>query len=121
MSKSNNNPESVEKDLSESERLKAVRDLIFGDNMAEYQQEFAQIRDQIGEFQALSEKKLASESAALTEKLDALEHTLNQSVKKMQVEMDQNIDRLEGLCADIVNNRREVGQAMAKIAETLQK
>ena len=107
--------------MNENERLKAVRELIFGESMAEYQQEFSLIRDQISLSQKLSEEKLASETAILSEKLDAMEHSFNKAMKQLNTELDKNIERLDAICADIVSNRQEVGRAMAHIAETLQK
>ncbi|MGB5707279.1 MAG: hypothetical protein WBM41_10615 [Arenicellales bacterium] len=121
MSKTNLAEASAEPAMSESERLKAVRDLIFGENMAEYQKEFSLLREQIAEHQIIAQEKLASESAALSEKLDALEYSFDQSLKKFKQEVVQHVDRLEGVSAEIVENRQEVGRALAQIAEVLQK
>lgn len=121
MSKTNLAEASAEPAMSESERLKAVRDLIFGENMEEYQREFDILRKQIAEHHKFAQEKLASESAGLTEKLDALEYSFNQTLKKFREEMEQHVERLENVSTEIIENRQEVGRALAQIAESLQK
>lgn len=121
MTKLKTNAANSDNAMSESERLTAVRDLIFGENMAEYQQEFIQIREQLNIFQNQSEEKLRDEITALNEKLDAMEHSFQQMVKNLQTEIDKNIEHLNGAVDDLIANRQEVGRAMAQIATTLQK
>jgi chromosome segregation ATPase len=121
MSKSTAAAAQAEVLMNESDRLTAVRDLLFGENMAEYEHEFSQIRNQLRDFQSLTEQKLVNEIAALSEKLDAMEHSFNKVLKELNKEIDNNIERLDGVCNEIVSNRQEVGSAMAQIAETLQK
>ncbi len=121
MGKTNSSSDKSGIEMNERERLSAVRDLIFGENMTEYQNEFSRIREQITQGQQLYQEKLSNESTAINEKLDALEYRFNQSIKEVSQSLDQNIERLEGISSEIVVNRQEVGRALALIAETLQK
>lgn len=105
----------------ENARIKAVRDLIFGEDMAEYQKEFGRIRQKMDQQQEGAVTLLRSESAALGERLDAIEHSFEQSLKKLKKAMDQEIDRLESLHNDLVQDRNELGKALAAIGSTLQK
>ena len=73
----------------ENARIKAVRDLIFGEDMAEYQKEFGRIRQKMNQQQEGTNALLKSESAGLAERLDALEHSVNQSLSKLKKEMDK--------------------------------
>ena len=121
MSKAKQSSKKAEEVLTENERLKAVRDLIFGENMVEYQQEFSQLNEQLRSQQQQSEKKLADETSALNERIDALEYSFNETVKALKKEMNDHVQRLESVSASIIDNRREVGQALSKIAETMLK
>jgi len=105
----------------ENARIKAVRDLIFGEDMAEYQKEFGRIRKKMDQQQEGAAMLLKSESAALAERLDAVEHSFDQSLKRLKKEVDQGIDRLESLHNDLVQDRNELGKALASIGSALQK
>ncbi len=131
MSKKNSGSEKSEVTASDDQRLKTVRELIFGDNMAEYQREFANIREQLknqgelasrdlqSESSALA-RKLADEATALQEKIDALEYSMNQSLKKLEETMRQEIDRLDQHNGEMLESRRDLGKALGAIADTLQ-
>ena len=107
--------------LAENERIKAVRDLIFGEDMAEYQQEFGRIREQIEITRSGADASLKSESAMLVERLDALEHQFTESLSRLKKEMDAGLDRLEGLHNGLVQDRNDLGQALSAIGNKLQK
>jgi len=105
----------------EHARIKAVRDLIFGEDMAEYQKEFGRIRQRMDQHKEGAEALLKSESTQLNEKLDAMEHSFNQSLQKLKKEMDDGLDRLESLHNGLVQDRNDLGKALAAIGDTLQK
>ena len=104
----------------ETARIRAVRDLIFGDEMAEYQKEFGRIKEMINQHQATARDQLKNESSGLNEKIDALEHGFDQSLKQLRKEMHEGLDKLEGLHNAMLENRHEVGKALAQIAEFMQ-
>lgn len=131
MSKKNSGSTDSAVAATEDQRLKTVRELIFGDNMAEYQREFANIRELVktqGDLASqnlqsesgLLARKLADESSALQEKIDALEYSMNQSLKKLEDTMRQEIDRLDRHNGEMLESRRDLGKALGAIADTLQ-
>jgi len=105
----------------ENARIKAVRDLIFGEDMAEYQKEFGRIRQKMDQQQEGTTALLKSESAVLSERLDSMEHSFNQSLSKLKKEMDKELDRLESLHNQLVQDRNDLGKALAAIGSNLQK
>ena len=104
---------------SEGERLKAVRDLIFGEDMAAYQQEFSQLRDQIQQNLLHGNENLSSESSTLNEKLDALEFSFNKSLKGLKQELDATADRLDQVNNQVNANRKEMGDLFATLSSSL--
>ena len=131
MSKKNSGSDKSEVAATDDQRLRTVRELIFGDNMAEYQKEFATIREQLknqgelakqnlqSESGALA-RKLTDESTALQERIDALEYSMNESLKKLEETMRQEIDRLDQHNGQMLESRRDLGKALGAIADTLQ-
>ena len=99
------------------ERLKAVRDLIFGEDMAAYEQEFGQLREQIAQHHLAGKESLASEAAVLNEKLDAMEHSFSEKIKEIKTALAATDDRLDGLTQQVAANRREVGNALQDMAK----
>lgn len=99
-----------------SNRLAAVRDLIFGENMQQYEVNFDEVYDKIAKLQQETESKFADLADELDKKVTSLQNASNASVEKLKEELANKIARLDEAKAD----RKKLGKALEKIAQMLQ-
>jgi len=97
-------------------RLAAVRDLIFGENMQQYQQHFDEVYDKIDSLKGQADENLADLTSNLENKIEALQKSTEASIEKLTVDIDKKISRLDEAKAD----RKKLGKALEKIALMLQ-
>lgn len=110
--KGNNKPSNQPVDS----RIAAVRDLIFGENMQQYDQDFTEVSSQIAELRKDTDKNLANLASNLQNKIDALQKSTEASLEKMATDIDKKLERLDDAKAD----RKKLGKALEKIALMLQ-
>ncbi len=110
--KGNNKPSNQPVDS----RIEAVRDLIFGENMQQYDQDFTEVSSQIAELRKDTDKSLANLASNLQNKIDAFEKSTEASLEKMATDIDKKLERLDDAKAD----RKKLGKALEKIALMLQ-
>lgn len=111
-------------------RIAAVRDLIFGENMVQYDQDFTEVSNQIAALKNDTDKNLASLASSLGEsdkdlnnlsttlenKIAALQRSTEVSIEKLSIDIHKKLDQLDDAKAD----RKKLGKALEKIALMLQ-
>ena len=97
-----------------------IRNILMGAQMAEYQAEFAGIR-----------QKMTEDQAQLNEKLDDLSKASNERFEKLEKEMSDRFERLERMLSDHVArldqklleiskaDKQDLGQMLAEISKKL--
>ena len=97
-------------------RIAAVRDLIFGENIEQYEAEFAEVYDKLKVLEDKTNKKLAESVTNLENKLVDLESLVDHKFQDLNDHLDKKIADLEDEKVD----RRKLGVALEKIAQMLQ-
>ncbi|PQJ78802.1 hypothetical protein [Polaribacter porphyrae] len=97
-------------------RIAAVRDLIFGENIQQYDSEFADVYDKIKALQEESKKSLSESVTHLENKLSDLESLMEHKIQDLSDDFEKKIADLDAEKAD----RRKLGKALEKIALMLQ-
>lgn len=97
-------------------RIEAVRDLIFGENIQEYNLEFAAVYDKIQALKEESQRNLEEAVAQIESSLADLERLVDHKVQDLTADLNKGLDELDDAKVD----RRKLGQALEKIALMLQ-
>lgn len=97
-------------------RIAAVRDLIFGENIQQYNSEFADVYNKIKALQEETQKNLSDSVAYLENKLSDLESLMEHKFQDLNDDLDKRLADLDDEKAD----RRKLGKALEKIALMLQ-
>lgn len=97
-------------------RLAAVRDLIFGENIQQYNAEFADVFDKIKVLEDKTNKNLSESVTNLENKLADLESLMDHKFQDLIDDLDKRMADLDDEKAD----RRKLGKALEKIAQMLQ-
>lgn len=97
-------------------RIAAVRDLIFGENIQQYDSEFADVYDKIKALEYQSKKNLAESVTNLENKLADLESLMDHKFQDLNDDLDKRLADLDDEKAD----RRKLGKALEKISQMLQ-
>lgn len=100
----------------EIDRIAAVRELIFGENMKEYSSEFADVYDKIKSLKETTEQNLKESVTNLENKLADLESLMDHKFQDLNDDLDKRLADLDDEKAD----RRKLGKALEKIALMLQ-
>ena len=107
--------ESNENAIPSNDRLEAVRELLFGQNVQEYRGDIKEVRDLIDK----NTEQLRSESSELESKLlkriDELESSLTKMLGEMRSELDAKIDQLQNDKVD----RKQLAKLLSTIANEL--
>ena len=97
-------------------RIAAVRDLIFGENIQQYDSEFADVFDKIKTLQDDTRKNLSESITNIENKLADLESLVDHKFQDLNDDLDKKLADLDDEKAD----RRKLGKALEKIAQMLQ-
>jgi uncharacterized NAD(P)/FAD-binding protein YdhS len=97
-------------------RIAAVRDLIFVENIQQYDTEFADVYDKLKALEDKANKNLAASVTILENKLADFESLVDHKFQDLNDDLDKKIADLEDEKAD----RRKLGRALGKIAQMLQ-
>ena len=100
----------------EIDRIAAVRELIFGENMKEYSSEFADVYNKIQSLKEATDKNLQEAVTNLENKLADLESLMDHKFQDLNDDLDKRLADLDDEKAD----RRTLGKALEKIALMLQ-
>lgn len=113
-SEQNNAP--VEKQQVVDSRIAAVRDLIFGENIQQYNTEFADVYDKLKALENQTRSNLAESVIQLENKLADLESLMDHKFQDLSEDLDKRLADLDDEKAD----RKKLGKALEKIALMLQ-
>ncbi len=97
-------------------KLAAVRDLIFGENMQEYSQEFDDVYNKIKKLKEETSTNLTDTTNKLERRIDELQASLERSIEDLTSDMNQKLEELDDAKAD----RAKLGKALEKIGQMLQ-
>ncbi|MEN8704070.1 MAG: hypothetical protein ABF311_06785 [Polaribacter sp.] len=97
-------------------RIAAVRDLIFGENIQQYNTEFEDVYERIKTLEVTSKQNLTNTVIALESKLSDLENLMDHKFQELNSDLDRKITELD----DEKTDRRKLGKALEKIALMLQ-
>ncbi|RCS26797.1 hypothetical protein DUT90_06625 [Polaribacter sp. WD7] len=100
----------------EIDRIAAVRELIFGENMKEYNSEFADVYSKIQSLKDATDKNLHEAVTNLENKLADLESLMDHKFQDLNDDLDKRLADLD----DEKTDRRKLGKALEKIALMLQ-
>ncbi|WP_397446172.1 hypothetical protein [Polaribacter sp. R77954] len=114
-----NNPETNKETTANDQvdsRIAAVRDLIFGENIQQYNSEFADVYNKIESLKNSTNKNLTEAVTNLENKLADLESLVDHKFQDLNDDLDKRLADLDDEKAD----RRKLGKALEKIALMLQ-
>lgn len=102
--------------LQVDSRIEAVRDLIFGENIQEYNSEFAAVYDKIQALKEESQRNLEEAVTQIESSLADLERLVDHKVQDLTADLNKGLEELDNAKVD----RHKLGQALEKIALMLQ-
>lgn len=97
-------------------RIAAVRDLIFGENIQQYNSEFEDVFNKIKALQNETQKNLGDSVTNLENKLADLESLMDHKFQDLNEDLEKKLADLDDEKAD----RKKLGKALEKIALMLQ-
>lgn len=100
-----------------NERIDAIKKLIFGENMVEYDHKFHDVFEKIEAYHKQSEEHLYKIHQELVDDLKEQSRKFDERVKKLEKEINSHLDKIE----DDKTDRREFGKMLQAIAENLMK
>lgn len=96
----------------EASKIQAVKELIFGTEIKNYEKEFQEIQDHLAEI----EQKLVDESNARESAVQQLEKDMEARLDKLEATLTKKIEELE----DKKTDRAALGKMLVQIGEKLQ-
>ncbi|ARV14543.1 hypothetical protein [Polaribacter sp. SA4-12] len=116
MEKNSEKKQPVVESQKEVDRIAAVRELIFGENMVQYSTEFADVYDQIKTLKDQTNKNLSESVTNIENKLADLESLMDHKFQDLNDDLDKKLADLD----DEKTDRKKLGKALEKIALMLQ-
>ena len=116
MAEKKENSKNAAGNQQEVDRIAAVRELIFGENMKEYSSEFADVYEKIQSLKEATNSNLKDAVSNLENKLSDLESLMDNKFQDLNEDLDKRLADLDDEKAD----RRKLGKALEKIALMLQ-
>lgn len=110
------NNEVVENQQKVDNRIAAVRDLIFGENIQQYDTEFADVFEKIKSLEDQTTKNLTKSVSDFENKLADLESLVDHKFQDLNDDLDKRLADLDDEKVD----RVKLGKALEKIAQMLQ-
>lgn len=116
MENKSENSKATKANQVEDSRIAAVRDLIFGENIQQYNSEFEDVFNRIKVLRDETQKNLGESVANLENKLADLESLMDHKFQDLNEDLDKKLADLDDEKAD----RKKLGKALEKIALMLQ-
>lgn len=98
------------------DRLEAVRDLLFGQNVKEYRDEFKELKDLIKEQRTEIDEEATARQSELVKRMDQMEETFNSSLAATAEKLQQQVDAL----SEAKTDRKALATLLIEIANKLQ-
>lgn len=96
MTKENNQPQNAANDA----KIDAIKELIFGENIQQYDVEFKEIRDSIKLAQKQMNERLENTAAELKNLIDTVQNEQNQKLSDLQSKMNEEVASLKSTKLD---------------------
>lgn len=100
-----------------AERIDAIKKLIFGENMVEYDHKFQAIFEKLEEYHRDSEARLMNVNKQLINDMQSMKQKFEDRVQVLQQEINAHLAKIE----DDKTDRRDFGKMLQSIAESLMK
>lgn len=114
MSKKNGQEEVVEETTNNS-KIEAIKNLIFGENIAEYNDEFEAIKKDVADKKAVLEDLINSTSSELNKAIDNLSTDLNIRITELEDTLDTKANELNEQKVD----RKLLGDLLVKLGNKI--
>ena len=99
------------------QRLEAIKELLFGQNVQEYRDEFRELKDQIKSQSKKSEEKNSELDSILSERIDQLESKVNEQFTAMNKRIEDGLAKLTVNTVD----KKSLSSILIDIAQRLDK
>jgi len=99
----------------EFNKLNSIRDILFGENMQEYQKEFDEIKSIIRDNQERTDNRISDMRTEIMDKISALDDSINSRITKTEESLSEKIADLKDAKAD----RRALATMFTDIARQL--
>lgn len=96
-------------------KIDAIKDLIFGDNIAEYNHEFEAIKEDILKKKTALEELIASIQTELNQTIDNLSTDINIRITDLENNLDEKIENLNNKKVD----RKQLGDLLIKLGSKI--
>ena len=106
MAKENNT-----KQAANDAKIDAIKQLIFGENIQQYDEEFKEIRDNIKAAQQQMNERLENTAAELKKLIETIQNEQNQKLSELKSQMDEEVSNLK----DSKLDRRLLGDLLQEI------
>lgn len=100
-----------------TERIDAIKKLIFGENMLEYDHKFKDLFEKLEDYHKEFEARLISVNQKLVEDMHDMKRKFENRVELLQLEINNHLAKIE----DDKTDRREFGKMLQSIADNLMK
>ena len=97
------------------QRLEAVKELLFGQNVQEYREEFKEIRDQISALDKQLGEKNEKLRSSLSDRIDKLERELNSQLSAMNESIQEKLKSMDDSKVD----KKYLASLLTNIAKKL--
>lgn len=101
--------------FSNDAKIDVIKELIFGNNMREYQSEFEGLHDVVTQNKIDLENKLNTAKDELYDYLDEMRKELNAKIDDLQMNLQAEIDRLD----DVKTDRKMLGDLFEHMAKEI--
>jgi len=101
--------------FSNDAKIDVIKELIFGNNMREYQSEFEGLHDVVTQNKIDLENKLNTAKDELYDYLDEMRKELNSKIDDLQMNLQAEIDRLD----DVKTDRKVLGDLFEHMAKEI--
>lgn len=101
--------------LTNDKKIDVIKELIFGNNIREYQKEFTDIYDQIENTKKELKQMINSTKDALYDDLEDLRKEMNNRIDEVQLSLNTEIDNLE----DKKTDREQLGSLLEEMARKI--
>lgn len=115
MSEKASQSEDQQKPEVETEKLSAIRDIIFGNEIQEYNKEFNEIKTIVDGNKNEAAKNLEKTQSELSAKIDRLQQTVDERFMALETNINKKLDALD----DAKSDRRKLGDLLESIAKQL--
>ena len=109
------NEQEVVQEISNSSKIEAIKNLIFGENIAEYNDEFEAIKNDLKNKKTVLEDLISSTTAELNKSIDNLSTDLNIRITELENSLEAKTDELSEQKVD----RKLLGDLLVKLGNKI--